>query len=389
MKPLEGLRVIELARVLAGPWAGQTLSDLGAEVIKIEAPSGDDTRLWGPPFIGQGEDRFAAYFQSTNRRKASVVADLKSDEGRKLVRDLSGGADVLIENFKVGGLKRYGLDYDSLSAHNPGLVYCSITGFGQDGPAASRAGYDLMIQGLSGFMSITGEPDGAPTKTGVAITDLFTGLYSVIAIQAALAQRAVTGKGQWIDMALFDTAVAVTANQGLNYLTTDTAPGRLGNAHPNLTPYEVFAVSDGWAIIAVGNDGQFQRLCDVLGLQSLGTNPDFATNAARLSRRAQLKVTLDTALANWKRDELLSSLAGVGVPAGAINDIGQALSEPQAIHRGLKAMAGDVPAIRSPMRFSNAETAAPSAAPTLDQDGDRIRAKGWRSRRPVDPDPAN
>ena len=272
--PLDGLKVIELARILAGPWAGQTLADLGAEVIKVESPAGDDTRQWGPPFIEREGDRSAAYFHSTNRGKASVTVDFRTPEGQVRVRDMIRDADIVIENFKVGGLAKYGLDYDSLSAINPGLIYCSITGFGQDGPYAHRAGYDYIIQGMSGLMSITGHPDGQPTKVGVAVTDVFTGVYATTAILAALHQRGVTGKGQHIDMALLDVAVSVTANQAMNYLSTGTAPGRLGNFHPNLSPYQVFDCADGFIIIAVGNDAQFTRLCALLGCPDLALDPD-------------------------------------------------------------------------------------------------------------------
>src|SRR6056297_2629641 len=261
MQPLAGLKVVELARVLAGPLAGQTLADLGAEVIKVESPQGDDTRQWGPPFVDHDGEKSAAYFHCCNRGKKSVVIDFRTLEGQAQVRKLIADADILIENFKVGGLTKYGLDYDSLSAINPRLIYCSITGFGQDGPYAKRAGYDYIIQGMSGLMSITGDPQGQPTKVGVAITDLFTGVYASTAILAALHQRHATGTGQHIDMALFDVAVAVTANQAMNYLSTGTAPGRLGNFHPNLSPYQVFDCADGYIIIAVGNDGQYQRLC--------------------------------------------------------------------------------------------------------------------------------
>ena len=264
MKPLASLKVLELARILAGPWAGQVLADLGATVIKVESPNGDDTRTWGPPFVEREGDRSAAYFHSCNRGKMSVTADIKTEEGRELVRDLAAGADVLIENFKVGGLAKYGLDYETLSSLNPGLVYCSITGFGQTGPYAERAGYDYLIQGMSGLMSITGAPDGPPQKVGVAIMDLYAGLYSVIAIQAALAARSTTGRGQHIDMSLLDAGTATLANQAMNFLATGTSPSRMGNQHPNIVPYEVFPVADGDIIIAAGNDAQFERLCRVL-----------------------------------------------------------------------------------------------------------------------------
>ena len=374
MTPLEGLKVVELARILAGPWAGQTLSDLGAEVIKVEAPEGDDTRRWGPPFIDRDGDRSAAYFHGCNRGKASVTADLKTEEGRALVLALAADADVLIENFKVGGLAKYGLDYASLAAINPKLVYCSITGFGQDGPYAGRAGYDYIIQGMSGLMSFTGEPDGQPMKVGVAVTDIFTGLYSVIAIQAALAQRTRTGRGQHIDMALFDCAVAVTANQAMNYLATGTAPGRLGNAHPNLMPYQVFPCSDGWIIIATGNDGQYRRLCGLLGREDLGSNSAYATNADRIARREELTEILSDLSRTWTKSDLLGACEASGVPAGPINDMGEVFADPQVIARGMRVESGGVPGVRSPFTFSDADLSKTRPAPVLDQDGDRIRS---------------
>ena len=262
--PLEGIKVVELARILAGPWTGQLLADLGAEVIKVESEKGDDTRAWGPPFIERENDTSAAYFHGCNRGKKSVTVDLSTAQGQERVIELIQGSDILIENFKVGGLKKYGLDYESLNAKNQELIYCSITGFGQDGPYSNRAGYDFIIQGMSGLMSITGEPDGQPLKTGVAITDIFTGLYASSAILAALHQRKETGHGQHIDMSLLDSAVAILANQGMNYLSTGKAPGRIGNFHPNLSPYQVFECSDGHIIIATGNDQQYQKLCDIL-----------------------------------------------------------------------------------------------------------------------------
>jgi len=268
--PLAGLKVVELARILAGPWAGQTLADLGAEVTKVEAPRGDDTRQWGPPFIEREGDCSAAYFHSCNRGKRSVTVDFTTVPGQEKLRALLAEADVLIENFKVGGLAKYGLDYESVKALNPRLIYCSITGFGQNGPYAHRAGYDYIIQGMSGLMSITGDPDGQPQRAGVAITDIFTGVYACTAILAALRQRDETGRGQHIDMALLDTAVSITANQAMNYLATGTPPGRTGNYHPNLMPYQVFEAADGHIIIATGNDAQYQRLCRLVGAGGAG-----------------------------------------------------------------------------------------------------------------------
>ena len=365
MTPLDGIKVVELARILAGPWAGQTLADLGAEVIKVESPEGDDTRRWGPPFLDHDGDRSAAYFHGTNRGKTSVIADFRTEEGQKTVRNLIADADVLIENFKVGGLVKYGLDYDSVEKLNPRLIYCSITGFGQDGPYAHRAGYDYIIQGMSGLMSVTGEPDGQPQKVGVAVTDIFTGLYSVIAIQAALHQRQTTGRGQHVDMALMDTAVAVMANQAMNYLATGDAPRRLGNAHPNLMPYQVFGCSDGWIIIATGNDAQYRRLCTVLRRPDLADNPDYATNALRIAARSDLTARLSALTSTWTKADLLAACEDAGVPAGPINDMEEVFADPQVIARGMRRDADGVPQVRAPFRFSDAELPAPKPAPKL------------------------
>jgi len=367
--PLAGLKVVELARILAGPWAGQTLADLGAEVIKIESPAGDDTRQWGPPFIDREGDRSAAYFHSTNRGKASVAVDFRTPEGQDRVRDIIRDADIVIENFKVGGLARYGLDYASLAAINPGLIYCSITGFGQDGPYAHRAGYDYIIQGMSGLMSITGHPDGQPTKVGVAVTDVFTGVYATTAILAALHQRGITGKGQHIDMALLDVAVSVTANQAMNYLSTGTAPGRLGNFHPNLSPYQVFDCADGFIIIAVGNDAQFTRLCALLGCPDLAHDPDYATNPARVSNRKKLDDLLTDRTRGFSKADLLASCEAQGVPAGPINDLAEVFDDPQVKARGMRIAPDGVPGVRSPFRFSGADLALDRASPRLDEDG--------------------
>jgi len=372
--PLTGLKVVEIARILAGPWAGQVLADLGAEVIKVEAPEGDDTRRWGPPFVEREGDRSAAYFHSCNRGKRSIAADFRTAEGQAMVRGLVAEADIVIENFKVGGLIKYGLDYASLSRLNPGLIYCSITGFGQDGPYAHRAGYDFILQGMSGLMSITGDPDGQPQKVGVAVTDIFTGIYAATAILAAIHQRDRTGKGQQIDMALFDVATAITANQAMNYLTTGRAPARMGNAHPNLAPYQVFDCADGFLIIAVGNDGQFGRLCGLLGLDGLAADPRFATNADRVEHRAALTEALTEATRRWRKADLLTACEGQGVPAGPINDLAEVFADPQIRHRGLVATRDGVPGIRTPIRFSAAGLADEKAAPRLDEDGDAIRA---------------
>ncbi|WP_323781184.1 CaiB/BaiF CoA-transferase family protein [Thalassovita sp.] len=366
--PLAGLKVVELARILAGPWAGQTLSDLGAEVIKVESPDGDDTRQWGPPFIERDEDKTASYFHSCNRGKQSVTADFRTLEGQEHVRDLIKDADILIENFKLGGLAKYGLDYDSLKQVNPRLIYCSITGFGQDGPYAHRAGYDYIIQGMSGLMSITGDPDGQPQRAGVAITDIFTGVYSVAGILAALYQRERTGEGQHIDMALFDVAVAVTANQGMNYLSTGTPPGRTGNYHPNLTPYQVFDCSDGYIIIATGNDAQYQRLCKLLGLDWMAQAPEFLKNADRVANRPRMIDLLMTETRKRSKHELLSGCEDNGIPAGPINDMTDVFADPQVQAREMQIELDGIPGIRSPFRFSNAELKLDRPSPKLGED---------------------
>ncbi|NHF73047.1 CaiB/BaiF CoA transferase family protein [Paracoccus xiamenensis] len=368
MTPLAGLKVVELARILAGPWAGQILADLGAEVIKVEAPEGDDTRRWGPPFIEREGDRSAAYFHGANRGKKSVTADFRTPEGQQRVRDLIADADIVIENFKVGGLAKYGLDYASLQALNSRLIYCSVTGFGQTGPYAHRAGYDYIIQGMSGLMSVTGEPSGQPQKVGVAVTDIFTGIYAATAILAAVEMRHRTGRGQHIDMALMDVAVAIMANQAMNYLTTGNAPQRMGNAHPNLVPYAVFDCADGWIIIATGNDGQYRRLCDVLGLPALATAPDYATNADRIQNREALTAALQAVTRGWSRDDLLTALEAQGIPAGPINDMADVFADPQVIARGLKITPDGVPGVRLPVVFSDAELATDRASPRLGQD---------------------
>lgn len=363
--PLRGIKVVELARILAGPWAGQTLADLGAEVIKVEAPEGDDTRRWGPPFLDVEGERVAAYFHATNRGKKSVTADFRKPEDLARVKALIAEADVLIENFKVGGLARYGLDYPSLSALNPRLVYCSITGFGQTGPYASRAGYDFLIQGMAGWMDLTGSPEGEGQKVGVAFADLFTGLYSVIAVQAALTARAHTGRGQHIDMSLFDCATAVLANQGMNYLVSGKSPKRMGNAHPNIVPYQVFDCADGAIILAVGNDGQFARFCTVAGIAPA---PDWATNEGRVADRVALSAVITARLGMMARSPLLAELESMGVPAGPINSVAQVFEDQQVLHRGLRVEADGVAGISSPMRFSDTPVVAPKRAPKLGED---------------------
>ncbi len=366
--PLAGLKVVELARILAGPWAGQTFADLGADVIKVESPSGDDTRAWGPPFVTRGDDVSAAYYHSTNRGKASVTADFSTPEGQQKVRDLILDADVLIENFKVGGLKKYGLDYDSLKELNPRLIYCSITGFGQTGPYAHRAGYDFIIQGMSGLMSVTGEPDGQPQKAGVAVTDVFTGIYAVAGVLAAIHQRDETGRGQQVDMALLDVAVAVTANQALNYLTTGKAPERMGNAHVNLAPYQVFDCADGHIIIATGNDRQYQRLCRVLDLGDMAEAPEFLRNKDRLANRRVMIARLNGATAQRNKADLLSACEAHGIPAGPINTLDEVMADPQVIARGMQIEQDGVPGVRSPFVFSEAELALDRPAPKLGED---------------------
>jgi len=381
--PLKGVRVIELARILAGPWAGQLLADLGADVIKVENPDGgDDTRKWGPPFVKgiDGENLSAAYYHSCNRGKRSIAVDFSTPEGAAIVRKLAANADVLIENFKLGGLKKYGLDYESLRAVNPRLVYCSVTGFGQDGPYAPRAGYDFIVQGMSGLMSITGAAEGEPQKVGVAVTDLFTGLYSVIAIQAALRHAGETGQGQHVDMALFDAQISVLANQNLNYLVSGVSPKQMGNAHPNIAPYEVLPVKDGHVILAVGNDSQFLKLCKTLGLEALPGDPRFATNSARVENREALRETLTGALSGFGREELLAQLEKVGVPASPINTIGNMFADPQVAARGMRIDLDDgrgnrLPGVRAPIVMSETPLAYQRPSPRLGEHTNEILAE--------------
>jgi crotonobetainyl-CoA:carnitine CoA-transferase CaiB-like acyl-CoA transferase len=375
MTPLAGLKVIELARILAGPWAGQILADLGAEVIKIEAPEGDDTRRWGPPFIDRDGDRSAAYFHACNRGKQSVIADFRTPEGQAFVCDLVQGADILIENFKVGGLAKYGLDYESLRKVNPRLIYCSITGFGQDGPYAKRAGYDYIIQGMGGMMSVTGDPTGQPQKVGVAVADIVTGVYASTAILAAVHQRQQTGIGQQIDMALLDVTTGIMANQAMNYLATGKAPGRIGNAHQNLVPYAVFDCSDGWIILATGNDTQYQRLCGLLGLPELAQAPAYLTNANRIANRVELTRLLTEATRRFTKAELLAACEDQGVPAGPINDLAEVFADPQVVARGMQLDLDGIPSVRSPFSFSGAELALGRASPKLGEDDALVRSK--------------
>jgi crotonobetainyl-CoA:carnitine CoA-transferase CaiB-like acyl-CoA transferase len=381
--PLKGVRVIELARILAGPWAGQTLADLGAEVIKVENPDGgDDTRSWGPPFIKgeDGDELDAAYYHGVNRNKRSVTADLKSPEGQEFVRRLAAKSEILIENFKTGGLAKYGLDYESLKKLNPKLVYCSITGFGHTGPDAMLAGYDFIIQGMSGLMSITGESDGLPMKTGVAVADLFTGIYSVIGILAALRHAEATGQGQHIDMALLDTQAGVLANQNMNYLATGISPKRIGNENPNIVPYEVVAASDGHIILAVGNDGQFERACKIFGLGALPADPRFATNEARVENRVLLRTFIAPAAAKFTKKDLLAACKANAVPVGTINTIGEMFEEPQIKARGLRVDLKDlegnlIPGVRTPIMMSKTPLRYDTPSPRLGQHTAEVMAE--------------
>jgi crotonobetainyl-CoA:carnitine CoA-transferase CaiB-like acyl-CoA transferase len=377
---LSHLRVLDLSRVLAGPWASQVLADLGAEVIKVERPGeGDESRGWGPPWLRDrdgAETAESAYFASANRGKRSISVDLGRLEGREIVRRLAERSDVLLENFKVGALARHGLGYEDLAPRNPGLVYCSITGFGQTGPYRSRPGYDFMIQAMGGLMSVTGEPDGVPgggpMKVGVAITDLLTGMYAATAVLAALAHRDRTGAGQRIDLALLDVQVAMLANQAESYLVSGRPPGRLGNAHPSIVPYQAFATSDGHLVLAVGNDGQFARLCEEAGRPELAADARFATNAARVRNRAELLAALRPILSARSTAEWIAALEPAGVPCGPINDLAQVFADPQVVHRGVRVeaphpVAGAVPMVASPIRLSATPIAHDVAPPTLGQ----------------------
>jgi crotonobetainyl-CoA:carnitine CoA-transferase CaiB-like acyl-CoA transferase len=381
--PLSGIRVIELARVLAGPWAGQMLADMGADVIKVENPDGgDDTRAWGPPFVESvdGTNLSAAYYHSTNRGKRSIAVDLKTAEGQEVVRRLAETADVLIENFKVGGLVKYGLDYETLKKINPKLIYCSITGFGQDGPYAVLAGYDYIVQGMSGFMSITGEADGEPMKAGVAIADIFTGIYAVTAIQGALIHSMKTGEGQHVDMALLDVMSGVLANQNMNYLVSGNAPTKLGNAHPNISPYEVIPTEDGHLILAVGNDGQFRRFCRVLGIEDVADDERFATNKARVANREEVRRLVLAQTTKWRKADLLAACGSNAVPAGPINSIAEMFDDPQVVARGLKielqAQDGTtIPGVRSPIVLSETPLAYHRPSPALGEHTAEILAE--------------
>jgi len=379
--PLAGLRVLELARILAGPWIGQVLADLGADVVKVEAPEGDDTRKWGPPFVeGAGEEHLsAAYFHSANRGKRSITADFRTPEGQALVRKLAAHADVVVENFKVGGLEKYGLDAASLRAAYPRLIYCSVTGFGQTGPYAPRAGYDFLVQGMGGVMSLTGEPDGAPMKAAYATADIYTGLYATIGILSALRRRDATGEGATLDMALLDSQIAVLGNQALNYLVSGQLPPRLGNAHPNIVPYDVFPVADGHIIIATGNDGQWRKLCEVLGEASLADEPGYLDNRSRVKNRVALTQRLHMLCQRYLKADLLAALEKVGVPAGPINSVDEVFADPQVLARGIRvdlasesAKGGSIPTVASPIVMDGERQVSARPSPQLGEHADEI-----------------
>lgn len=367
--PLAGLRVLELARVLAGPWAGQVLADLGADVVKVEGPEGDGTRQWGPPWIEREGERAAAYYHSTNRGKRAIVADFRDAEDLARVKGLAAGADVVIENFKTGSLAKFGLDYASLSAANPRLVYCSITGFGQSGPRAHEAGYDFVIQAMSGFMGITGEPEGAPMKAGISASDLACGLYSVIGIQAALAMRERTGRGQHVDMALLDCSVALLGSQAMHFLATGSNPPRMGNGHAQVSAYGVFPTSDGQVVLAPANDGLFRKLLGTLGRGDLLGVARFATNEARIANRREIDAIIAAETARFTTSDLLDRCAGAGIPAGPINAISDVFADPQVAARGMRIDLDGVPGVRSPFAFSEAELALDGPSPRQGQDG--------------------
>jgi len=378
LPPLEGIRVLDLSRILAGPWCTQNLADLGADVIKVERPgTGDDTRHWGPPYLkdGQGRDTAeAAYYLSANRNKRSLEADIATPHGAALIRELAAHCDILVENFKVGGLRKYGLDYDSLREINPRLIYCSVTGFGQDGPCAQLPGYDFMIQGLGGLMSITGErddlPGGGPQKAGVAVTDIITGMYASVAILAALQERHRSGLGQHLDIALLDCHVALLANQNSNYFASGVAPTRAGNAHQNVVPYQVFAASDGHLIVATGNESQYRAYCKAIGAPELGDDPRFATNRLRVTNREELIALLSDIMKQGRRDDWIARLEAAGVPCGPINNIAQAFAHPQVQARQLRRelphpLGGTAAVTASPLRFSATPVVYRRAPPLL------------------------
>jgi len=388
MGALSHIRVLDLSRILAGPWAGQILADLGADVIKVEKPGcGDDTRGWGPPFLKDGKGANtseSAYYLCANRNKRSVTVDMAKPEGQKLIRALAGKCDVVLENFKVGGLKQYGLDYESLRAENPGLIYCSITGFGQDGPYAERAGYDFLIQGMGGLMSLTGRPDGepgaGPMKVGVALTDILTGLYASNAVLAALAYREKTGVGQHIDLALLDVQVACLANQAMNYLASGKSPVRLGNAHPNIVPYQDFPTADGYMILAIGNDGQFERFCKEAGRPELATDERYRTNTARVANRGELIPQLKALTVTRTTAEWVGTLERLAVPCGPINSLEDVFKDPQVVAREMRIdmghpLAGTAPLVASPMRLSETPVEYRNSPPLLGEHTQRVLAE--------------
>ena len=380
--PLQGIKVLDLSRILAGPWATQTLADFGAEVIKIERPgAGDDTRRWGPPFCNQDEENDAAYFLSANRGKKSIALDISTTEGQKIVHQLAAECDVFVENFKVDGLKSYGLDFDSIKSTNPAIIYCSITGFGQTGPYANNAGYDAIIQGMAGLMSVTGEkddlPGGGPQKVGVAISDLLTGMYAVSAITAALFHRVKSGEGQHIDLALLDTQVACLANQSLNYLVGREVPARQGTGHPNIVPYQAVKAKDGHFMLAVGNDGQFKRFCEVANLQEIASDSRFRNNQSRVKNRDYLIELIESQLKSKNKQEWIRLLEERHVPCAPINDVHDVFADPQVINRGLqfnmlRQNEELVPQVANPVRFSNTPVEYQCAPPELGKDGEEI-----------------
>ncbi len=381
--PLSGYKVLDMSRILAGPWAGQTLADLGAEVIKVERPGkGDDTRQWGPPFLQDSEGNAteeSAYYLCVNRGKRSIAIDISTPDGQHIIKALAAESDVLLENYKVGGLKKYGLDYESLREINPRLIYCSITGFGHNGPYQNRAGYDFMMQGMGGLMSVTGEPDGSPMKVGVAVTDVFTGLYATIAIQGALLERERSGLGQHIDMALLDTQLAMLANQASNYLVGGVVPSRLGNAHPNIVPYQAFATSDGYIILAVGNDAQFKNFCELAGKPALAVQPEYATNQARVQNREALCAEVAKLLAQKSEGYWLRELTAQGIPCGPVNSVDKVMADPQVNARNMRTSVkhpynDDLQLVGSPIKLSRTPVTTERAPPLLGEHSDEILA---------------
>ncbi|MBU2341493.1 MAG: CoA transferase [Alphaproteobacteria bacterium] len=361
--PLAGLKVLELARVLAGPWAGQILADLGADVIKVESPEGDNTRIWGPPWVEHGGETTSAYYHACNRGKRGVTADFGNDSDLARVAGLAASADVVLENFKPGGLAKFGLDYPTLAQENPAIIYCSITGFGQDGPRRDEPGYDFVIQAMSGFMALTGEPGGDPMKMGVSISDLSCGLWAANAVQAALLMRHRTGAGQWIDMSLLDCSVGLLANQAMSYLATGENPPRMGNAHAQVSAYGVFPTKDGPVVLAPANDALFRKLLTVIGRHDLLEDPRFGTNAGRVEHRAECDGLIGEATAKWSRDALLAACAKAGVPAGPINAIDEVFADPQVVSRGMRIAPEGMQGVRSPFTFSDAELALDRPSP--------------------------